>query len=66
MVLTKGDLDEIEDVVRNSAETIWSHNEDQYHQTLDKVHQGLRELQVQTGVIQVSIGQVILMQASLK
>jgi len=58
LVLTKGDLDEIGDVVDNTIETIWGHIEDQYHQLLDKVQQGLKELQVQIEVIQVSVGQL--------
>lgn len=64
LVLTKGDLDEINDVVRNATQSIWNHIEDHYHQSLNKVHQGLRELQVQTWVIQASIGQASLKKVS--
>jgi len=47
LVLTEGDLDEIGDVVCNATETIWGHIEDQ----------GLKELQVQIGVIHASMEQ---------
>ena len=44
LVLMEGDLDNIDDVVHDAMKNIWSHIEDQYHQTLDKVQQVLREL----------------------
>lgn len=66
LVLMKGDLDEIGDMVHDATENIWGHIEEQYHQMLDEVQQGLRELQVQTCIIQASVGQETLKYVSLK
>jgi len=44
LVLSKGDFDEIGDIVRHITEYICGKIEDQYKKVLVEVHQGLKDL----------------------
>ena len=65
LVITQRDLNEIGDVVRDMVTNLWGHFEEQYQQVLGKVQQDLGELQIQTSMLQVSVGQASGKQASL-
>lgn len=57
-ILSKGDLDEMGDMVRDITTDLWGHFEEQYQLTLRKVQQDWPELQIQTGRLQMSVDQV--------